>query len=92
MALPDSEPTGSTGRLPRMVRYLGAHCALGAILGCLFAALLIITNVGGLRDLLEASDSPYLPLLMLYIMCALTFASIVMGIAVMAMANKSDES
>lgn len=91
MSIQDSEPTGTTGRLPRMVRYLGVHCALGAILGCLFAALMIIVNVGGLRDLLEASDQPYLPLVMLYIMCALTFASIVMGIAVMSMANKADE-
>ena len=43
-----------------------------------------------LKDLLQASDAPYLPLVMLYVACALTFASVVMGVAVMVLDEKGD--
>ena len=90
MTRSDLEPSAPPRRLPRIVRYLGWHCLLGAIVGCLFAAFLVTINVGGLKDLLQASDAPYLPLVMLYVACALTFASVVMGVAVMVLDEKGD--
>ena len=90
MAKSDLEPSAPPRRLPRIIRYLGWHCLLGAIMGCLFAALLVTVNIGGLKDLLQASEAPYLPLVMLYVACALTFASLVMGVAVMVLDENGD--
>ena len=65
--------------------YLGLHGAMGAAIGVAFAAALILLDVGGLRGLLNASAAPFLPMAMLYVACALTFAGAKMAAAVMSL-------
>lgn len=72
-------------RLPRLVSFLMLHCALGVALGIAFAALIVLSNVAGLKDILEASDQPYVPMAMLFAACAFTFGSASMGAAVMSL-------
>lgn len=79
---PDDE---STERIPRLLRLLGLHLALGIAFGTAFASLLMMTDSGGLRTLIGTTSEPYLALAALYVMCALTFGSVLMGIGVMTL-------
>lgn len=72
-------------RLPKLVRFLGEHLAFGAAIGVAFAALVLMSNISGIKDLIAESQNPYLAVVLLYAMNALTFASLSMGIAVMTM-------
>jgi len=71
--------------LPRLVVFLLQHLALGFALGIAFAAIIVLTNVANLKGLLQASESPYVAIAMLFVMCGLTFASLVTGAAVMSL-------
>lgn len=85
---PDGSARGTRRRgmpVPRLLVFLGLNAGLGFMLGVVFAAVVILTNVAGLKGLLDASDSPYVALVMLYVMCGLTFASLVTGVAVMSL-------
>lgn len=77
--------------MPELVRFLGLHCVLGAAFGVVAAAAVIISNVAGLKTLLETSNDPAVALGMLYFMFALTFASLAMGAAVMLLPDKDDD-
>lgn len=76
--------------MPQLVRFLGLHCLLGAAFGVVVAAAVIMSNIAGLKDLLETSNDPAVALGMLYFMFALTFASLSMGAAVMLLPDKDD--
>lgn len=65
--------------------FLAVHCGIGVALGVAFAAMIVLLNVGGLKDLLEASSDPVTPLFMLYSFCGLTFGSLKMGVAIFAL-------
>lgn len=71
------------GKPQRLLAFLGLNCALGVAGGVAFAAVIILSNVGGIGDLLEASSEPVIPMILFFASCALTFGSIVMGAAVM---------
>ncbi|MGE0055104.1 MAG: hypothetical protein AB7S74_12920 [Hyphomicrobium sp.] len=72
-------------RLPTLLRFLSRHLAFGVAVGIAFAALILMSNISGIKDLIEESENPYLAVALLYAMNALTFASLAMGIAVMTM-------
>lgn len=72
-------------RLPRIVRFLGGHMAFGLAVGTAFASALVMTNAGGLKDLIAGDGHPYLAIFVLHFMFALTFASVAMGVGVMTM-------
>lgn len=78
-------------QIPHLVRFLAVHCALGAALGVVFAAAVILSNVAGIKDLLETSNEPMVAMGMLYFMCALTFASLAMGAGVMLLPDKKPD-
>ncbi len=80
------------GRLPRIVRLLAYHGAVGVGLGVAFAMLLLLTNPAGLTDLIMESDQPWLPIVMLSAGCALTFGSASMGAAIMTIHWDDDQS
>ena len=80
---PDSEPRKA--RLPYLLRFLGLHMALGMAAGIAFAALVVLFNVGALKDLISTTEQPVLAQFMLYAMFALTFASLAMGVAIMTL-------
>ena len=73
------------GRFPDHVVFLGLNLGVGIGFGIAFAALMVLTNAGGLKDLISGSADPMLPVLMFYFMCALTGGSLMMGIAIMTM-------
>lgn len=73
------------GNVPRLLRFLGLHLAFGAALGVAFAAVVIMSNVSGIKTLIAESSSPYLVLALLYAMNALTFGSIAMAVGVMTL-------
>jgi len=77
--------------MPYLIRFLGLHCALGAALGVVCAAAVVLSNVAGIKDLLETSNDPVVALAMLYFMFALTFASLTMGAGVMLLPGKDDD-
>lgn len=84
-------PAGQEG-LPRLVRHLLIHCAMGTFLGAGFGALLIMSNIAGLADLLETSENPALPIAMLMVGCALTFGSAVMGASIWSLESDDTDS
>jgi hypothetical protein len=78
-------PAPPPADVPVLLVYLGLHGAMGAAIGVAFAAVIILLDVGGLRGLLNASPDPALPMAMLYVACALTFAGAKMAAAVMSL-------
>ena len=85
MALPLPPKSSPRPPMPELLRFLGVHLAFGAAIGVAFAALVVLSNVSGIKTLIADSSNPYIALAMLYGMNALTFASLAMGIAVMTM-------
>lgn len=78
-------PAPPPSAVPLLLIFLGLHGAMGAAIGVAFAATTILLDVGGLRGLLNASAAPALPMLMLYVAFALTFAGAKMAAAVMSL-------
>ncbi len=70
---------------PRLIRFLAGYMLLGLALGIAFASLVVLTNTAGLNDLLTGDEHPYIAIFMLNVMCALTFGSLAMGVAVMTL-------
>lgn len=71
--------------LPPMVRFLGLHLGVGIAVGVAAASLMVLSNTGGLKDLLIGDSNPLVALAALYISLALTGGSVAMGIAVMTL-------
>ncbi|MCH9809091.1 MAG: hypothetical protein K0U74_15305 [Alphaproteobacteria bacterium] len=83
----DKEPKEQRKRepMPMLLFFLAVHCGIGVATGVAFAALLVLFNIAGLKDLLVGSSEPVIPMFMLFTFCALTFGSLKMGIAVMTL-------
>ena len=78
-------PARSTTAFPRIVTLLAVNASIGAIVGCLAAGGLLLTDTGGLATLLE-QNGPGTQIAagaMLFVSFALTFASLAMASAVM---------
>lgn len=71
--------------MPMLLFFLAVHCGMGVALGVVFAALLVLLNIAGIKDLLVESSEPVIPILMLFTFCGLTFGSLKMGIAIMTL-------
>lgn len=82
---PDEPGSAAAERWPRLLRFLGLHLVLGAALGVIVSSALVLSNTGGLKDLLAGDQSPVLGLVLLHFMLALTGGSVAMGVAVMTM-------
>ncbi|SFR55787.1 hypothetical protein [Litoreibacter janthinus] len=76
--------------MPKLITFLLRHALGGAVAGVAFSALLIWSNVAGLRHLvLETADGPLAAGIMT-VFFIITFASVQMGRAIMAMAEPED--
>ena len=71
--------------MPPLLRFLGLHLIMGIAIGTAFVSLILLFNIGGLKDLMVDSADPVLPLALLYIFNVFTFSSVSMGIAVMTL-------
>lgn len=69
----------------QLLRFLLVNGLCGALLGLAFVGGVIALNLGHLRDLITFSQDGILALLLLSVGSIITFASVVMGGAVMLM-------
>ncbi|MBL4539575.1 MAG: hypothetical protein JKP96_12960 [Oceanicaulis sp.] len=69
--------------MPDLLRFLLRHAVLGMAIGIAFTAVLLVLDVGHLRQLTEGSVSGTGVRLLLAFFIGSTFASLQMGIAVM---------
>ncbi|EPX80931.1 hypothetical protein [Litoreibacter arenae] len=77
--------------MPKLIKLLLRHALGGAFAGVVFSGLLIWSNVVGLRHLvLETADGPLAAGIMT-VFFVITFASVQMGRAIMAMAEPADD-
>lgn len=74
---------GALARMPILLKFLGLHLVIGAALGVAFASIITSSNAVGLAELIDNSAQPTLARVMLYVMNALTFGSLAMGLGVM---------
>jgi hypothetical protein len=68
--------------MPKLIRFLVHHAALGFILGIVAVGLMMVSDFAALRTLIMASDVGWLALFMLTFFLGLTLASVQMGIAI----------
>ncbi len=73
-----------------LLRLLAINLAIGAIAAALMAGGLIALNPGGLRDLVFADASPAVALALLLFGFFITFGSVAMGTAIMAIGRNDD--
>lgn len=74
-------------RLPRLVRLLGLHGAVGFAIAAVFMAGFLVANPGDARYLLLGSAGHWWPALVLWFFLGLTFGSVQIGVAVMLLAD-----
>ena len=74
--------------LPRL---LAINLGIGIAVAVLLVGGLLVLNPGGLRDLIFADRSPFVPIFLLLGGFVVTFASTAMGTAIMAMGESDDE-
>lgn len=77
--------------MPRLVRMMLTHGAIGLGLGAGFAALILWLDVAGLGGLVARSPDGWLAVLMLTLFSGITFGGVQIGIAVMRMAEPDDD-
>lgn len=65
--------------------FIVLHAALGFALGTAVAAMLVLFDVGGLKQLLVATGEPYAPLFFFAVNCAATGAVVKLSHAVITM-------
>ena len=75
----------------QLLRFLLVNGLCGALLGLVFAGGVIALNLGHLRDLITFSQDGMLAVLLLSVGSIITFASVVMGGAVMLMDKDEDD-
>ena len=70
--------------MPHLLKHLARNLIMGIAAGWITLTLLIVTNTGGLFDVVFGSmSSPVLPLMLLVFGFTLTFGSLAMGASIM---------
>ncbi|MBK1661242.1 hypothetical protein [Paracraurococcus ruber] len=78
-------------RLPRAVRFLLVHAAIGFGLATLLMAALFWANPGGVGQVLRRAPGHPWPSLLLWFFCGLTLGAVQIGIAVMLQDRPPDD-
>lgn len=68
-----------------VLRLLAINLLFGLALGIIFTSVIVLSNTANLNYLIVGDSQSYLVLLMLYIMCSLTFGSVAMAAAVLSL-------
>lgn len=76
--------------MPKLFRFLGSNMLFGMSVGVALASSMVLTNAGGLNDLISGDGHPYLAVFALLFLFSLTFASVAMGIAIMMLPPPKD--
>jgi len=77
--------------MPELFKLLARNGVIGVLAGWLTMALLIYTNTGGLGDVIMGASNPFLPIAILAGGFTITFGSLAMGAAIMAMPYDHDD-
>jgi hypothetical protein len=72
-------------QVPALLRFLGLNMLLGSAIGIAFVSVILLADIGGLKDLIAQSDEPIMPLFLVYAFNAFTFSGVTMGIAIMTL-------
>jgi hypothetical protein len=89
--MPISSPHAKRAALsPPVVKLVVHGWVAGGVLGAVFAALLIATNVAGLQDLIRQSPDALTAVAMLVFGFATLFAGLYSGAAVMLVSKRDD--
>lgn len=73
--------------MPNHIRFLLKHAAFGGAAGCVFVALLLAFDIGGLRHLVLNTGGGFVGLAVMTMLFVITFGSVQMGRAIMAMGH-----
>ena len=77
-------------RLPRVAGLVVRGWGIGAVIGALFAILLVLTNSGGLHDLISQSPDAFIAIALLVFGFATLIAGLYSGAAVMLLSAKDE--
>ena len=77
--------SGPAPPLPRVVRHCLPAVVAGSLSGVIAAAGLVVTNVGGLRELILHDSQGWIALFLLISGLVVTFGSVALGAAVMGL-------
>ncbi|MEM9319010.1 MAG: hypothetical protein AAGA70_08370 [Pseudomonadota bacterium] len=73
--------------MPAHIRFLLRHAATGFVIALAFTALILWTDLAGIRHLvLNTSEGP-LALSVFVVFCTITFGAVQMGIRIMTLGN-----
>jgi len=79
---------GTSGTVPKLLRLLAVHGAMGVAIGCAAAGGLLMTDAGGLATLMGQTGSYAAASALLFGGFALTFGSLAMASAIMMLPRK----
>jgi hypothetical protein len=74
-----------------LLRLLAWNLAAGAAIAVALSAAVLVFDIGHLRSLIVGSDDPVVPVLLLVFGFLVTFGSVAMGTAVMAIGSNREE-
>jgi putative effector of murein hydrolase LrgA (UPF0299 family) len=77
--------------MPDLIRFLIRHALAGGVIGVIFTAAILVFDIGQIRTLTEGTPSGLGVRLLLFFFVSSTFASLQMGIAVMAPPSRKDD-
>jgi hypothetical protein len=63
------------------------HAAIGCLVGVASGSALILTNAGGLKDLMMATGEPFIPMLVLNVSLASIFAMLAVSLHIFSRAS-----
>ena len=75
-------------RLPKLVRFLFAHGALGFVLGAIFVGALLVFDPQDAGALLLTAAGHWWPVVVLWFFTGLTFGAVQIGVATMLLARQ----
>jgi hypothetical protein len=77
--------------MPDLVKFMLKHAAIGAIAAVVFVGLILWFDIMHIRHLVTHSPGGYLALVVLTALFTITFSSVQMGVAIMALGEEEDE-
>lgn len=77
--------------MPDHIKMLLRHAALGGVISAVFVGGLLAFNVVNLWHLVTHTSGGFLALVVLFVLCWITFGSVQIGIRIMMMANDDDD-
>ncbi len=77
--------------MPKHIAFLLRHAAIGSLVAAVFVALLLWMNVANLWHLVTHTREGPLAVAVFWVLCAITFGSVQMGIRIMMLSERSED-